>query len=279
MNVTWHRGRQLWTDFRHTVTGWTELQNISNRTGGWQAVIWTRELPNTNQKFWRSAVSFQRFGEVTFFLFCKESGPHYFLLRFKGLTSMTAQIHYRSLKALKTHVTARSYLSVMRHLFLRNLPLISSCSNTRAPTYAILRLRYVQWVIAGSRELQHDTSTFISQFIISFVTFFSLPLSSNTYNHPAYPRTVNGQRLSWLGYLEIMEEDRMPKKIFTVDLEGTRRRGRPTKRWKEEVERVLQVLGVRGWRELVADRKEWRTVFDRPKPTVGWSANGSRSSS
>ena len=53
-----------------------------------------------------------------------------------------------------------------------------------------------------------------------------------------------------------MEEDRMPKKIFTQELEGTRRRGRPRKRWKEEVERDLQVLRVRGRRELVADRKK-----------------------
>ena len=28
----------------------------------------------------------------------------------------------------------------------------------------------------------------------------------------------------------------MPKKIFIHELEGTRRRGRPRKRWKEEVE-------------------------------------------
>jgi hypothetical protein len=53
-----------------------------------------------------------------------------------------------------------------------------------------------------------------------------------------------------------MEEDRMPKRIFTQELEGTRRRGRPTKRWKEEVERDLQMLGVRRWRELVTDRKK-----------------------
>ena len=48
----------------------------------------------------------------------------------------------------------------------------------------------------------------------------------------------------------------MPKKIFTQELEGTRRRGRPKKRWKEEVERDLQVLGVRRWRQLVAHRKK-----------------------
>jgi hypothetical protein len=42
-----------------------------------------------------------------------------------------------------------------------------------------------------------------------------------------------------------MEEDKMPRKIFTQDLEGTRRRGRPRKGWKEEVERDIHVLGVR----------------------------------
>ena len=49
----------------------------------------------------------------------------------------------------------------------------------------------------------------------------------------------------------------MPKKTFPQELERTRRRGRPRKGWKEEVERDLEVLGVRRWRELVADRKKW----------------------
>jgi hypothetical protein len=33
---------------------------------------------------------------------------------------------------------------------------------------------------------------------------------------------IKGQMISWLGCLERMEEDRMPKKIFTQELEGTR---------------------------------------------------------
>ena len=37
----------------------------------------------------------------------------------------------------------------------------------------------------------------------------------------------------------------MPKKIFIQELEGARRMGRPRKRWKEEEERDLQVVGVR----------------------------------
>jgi hypothetical protein len=72
-----------------------------------------------------------------------------------------------------------------------------------------------------------------------------------------------------------MEEDRMPKKIFTQELEGTRQRGRPRKGWREEVKRDLQMLGVRRWRELVIDGE---VLFDRPKPTAGCSANGRRKS-
>ena len=80
---------------------------------------------------------------------------------------------------------------------------------------------------------------------------------------------IKGQRISWLGHLERMEEDRMPKKICTQELEGTRRRGRPRKRWKEEVERDLQVLGVRRWRELVVDRKKWKAIVRQAKAHSG----------
>ena len=66
-----------------------------------------------------------------------------------------------------------------------------------------------------------------------------------------------------------MEEDRIPKKVFTQELEGTRRRGSPRKRWKEEVERDLQVLGVRRLRELVADRKKWKDIARQAKAYIG----------
>jgi len=80
---------------------------------------------------------------------------------------------------------------------------------------------------------------------------------------------IKGQRISWLGHLERMEEDRMPKKIFAQELEGTRQRGRPRKGWREEVERDLQVLGVRRWREMVTDREKWRGIVRQAKAPSG----------
>ena len=80
---------------------------------------------------------------------------------------------------------------------------------------------------------------------------------------------IKGRRISWLGHLERTEQDKTPKNIFTQELEGMRRRGRPTKRWKEEAERDLQVLGVRRLRELVADRKIWTDIVRQAKPHSG----------
>jgi len=77
---------------------------------------------------------------------------------------------------------------------------------------------------------------------------------------------IKWQRISWLGHLERMEKDRMPKKIFTQELEGTRRRGRPRKGWKEAVERDL---GVRRWRELVINRGKWKGIVRQAKAHSG----------
>jgi hypothetical protein len=75
--------------------------------------------------------------------------------------------------------------------------------------------------------------------------------------------------VKWIkGHLERMEEDRMPKKIFTQELEGTRQRGRPRKGWREEVERDLQVLGARRWKELVKKKKKWRGIVRQAKAHI-----------
>jgi hypothetical protein len=73
-----------------------------------------------------------------------------------------------------------------------------------------------------------------------------------------------------------MEVDRMPKKIFTQELEGTRHRGRPRKGWKEEVERDIQELGVRRWRELVIDRKKWKDIVQQAKAHRGLALGNGR---
>jgi hypothetical protein len=38
---------------------------------------------------------------------------------------------------------------------------------------------------------------------------------------------------------------------------------------ENEVERDLQVLGVKGWRELVTDRKKWKDIVRQAKAHSG----------
>ena len=60
-----------------------------------------------------------------------------------------------------------------------------------------------------------------------------------------------------------------PKPTVGCSVNGRRRRTRPRKRWKEEAERDLQVLGVSRWRELVADRKKWKDIVRQAKAHSG----------
>ena len=46
-----------------------------------------------------------------------------------------------------------------------------------------------------------------------------------------------------------MDEKRMPKIILEWKPTGRRIRGRPRKRWVEDIEENIQVLGIRGWRK------------------------------
>jgi hypothetical protein len=80
---------------------------------------------------------------------------------------------------------------------------------------------------------------------------------------------IKGQKISWLGHLERMEDDRMPRKIFTQELEVTKQRGRLRKRWREEVKSDLRLLGVRRWKELMMDGNKWRGIFRQAKARSG----------
>ena len=64
---------------------------------------------------------------------------------------------------------------------------------------------------------------------------------------------IKGQRISWLGHLERME-DRLPRKIFTQELEGSRRKGRPRKGWRERGSRKRSSSAGSEQMERVGDR-------------------------
>ena len=74
--------------------------------------------------------------------------------------------------------------------------------------------------------------------------------------------TLSQRRLRWLGHVLRMGDERIPKSMLYSELvDGTRKRGRPTLRFKDVCKRDLKSLnvGTDKWEELANDRDKWRS--------------------
>ena len=78
---------------------------------------------------------------------------------------------------------------------------------------------------------------------------------------PTIAETIRLNRLRWFGHVQRMEENRIPKKVFSMNLETTRLRGRPRNRWQDEVMKDGRLVGRTGWRERVHNREEWKKLL------------------
>ena len=92
--------------------------------------------------------------------------------------------------------------------------------------------------------------------------------------------TLSQRRLRWLGHILRMGNEQIPKSMLYSELvNGTRKRGRPTLRFKDVCKRDLKCLnvGTDKWEELANYRDKWRSsvykslkervkqFFERPK--------------
>ena len=58
-----------------------------------------------------------------------------------------------------------------------------------------------------------------------------------------------------------MQENRIPPKVLSMNLETARLRGRPRNRRKDEVMKDGRLVGGMGWRERVHSREEWKKLL------------------
>ena len=66
-----------------------------------------------------------------------------------------------------------------------------------------------------------------------------------------------------------MDGARMPRRILEWKPVGRRIRGRPRRRWIEDVEEDIQTMGIRRWRKMSKERTEGKKIAEKAK-TLYW---------
>ena len=80
---------------------------------------------------------------------------------------------------------------------------------------------------------------------------------------------IKSNRLRSLGHVVRMHDERLSKMIMNARMEGRRRRGRPRRRWMDDVQEDIASLGVRNWKTMASDSVQWRTVVREAKIHFG----------
>lgn len=89
------------------------------------------------------------------------------------------------------------------------------------------------------------------------------------FDQPDIIGTVKGSRLRWIGHLERMKNERVPKKIIESGIGGKRIRGRPKVRWMDEVMEDIKEIKIMDWRSKAKNRKEWRKKINQAMGLLG----------
>ena len=100
---------------------------------------------------------------------------------------------------------------------------------------------------------------------------YDLTMNSMTFlcNDVPVVRRIKTQRLRWLGHVQRMNDNDVPKKILECKVSQYEKRGRgkPRLRWRGAVDDDLQKLKERtsnlaleNWREAAKVRGDWRRV-------------------
>ena len=89
------------------------------------------------------------------------------------------------------------------------------------------------------------------------------------FKSPLITGIMKANRLQWLGHIERMEDNRETKLAYTQEINDRRPRGRPRRRWRDNIHTDLQALGITNWQEKVNQRDEWRRLVSAAKNLNG----------
>ena len=79
--------------------------------------------------------------------------------------------------------------------------------------------------------------------------------------NPTIAETIRLNKLHWFVHVQRMEENIIPKKLLSMNLETTRLRGRLRNRWQDEVRKDRRLDGGIAWRESIHNIEEWKKLL------------------
>ena len=78
-------------------------------------------------------------------------------------------------------------------------------------------------------------------------------------------KKVQESRLKWYGHVLSREEEYVGKRVMVMEVPGKRRRGRPKRRWLDNIKNDLSERELSG--EEAQDRVQWRRLIRNIDPT------------
>ena len=87
----------------------------------------------------------------------------------------------------------------------------------------------------------------------------------NLINYENIVRHIKSKRLSWVGHVERMPDERVVKSIYKWKPHATRPKGRPRLRWDDDMRDDLRKMGVNNWKRKAQERKPWRGIIEQAK--------------
>jgi len=87
----------------------------------------------------------------------------------------------------------------------------------------------------------------------------------NAIGYETIVRHIKSKRLSWLGRVERMPNERVAKTIYKWKPYTTRPKGRPRLRWEDDVRNDLRKMGVKNWKQRAQERKQWNEITEQAK--------------
>ncbi|KAI5733048.1 hypothetical protein M8J76_007037 [Diaphorina citri] len=99
----------------------------------------------------------------------------------------------------------------------------------------VLDPQYHEWRILKNRELEEK------------------------YPHADIIEVMKRRRLNWAGHVVRMKETQIARIAFEENVDGYRLRGRPRSRWKDNIRKDVELMGINPeeWKQVALERGEW----------------------